>query len=182
MARARETFVALFRGINVGGKNLLPMKVLTEMFERAGGADVRTYIQSGNVVFVASPRVAARIPKLVTTDIARSAGLRVPVVLRSAAEMRAVVKSNPFLPHEANDKALHVLFLEHAPDAAARAALDPKRSPPDAFAVVGREVYLLCPNGIARTKLTNAYFDAALATTSTARNWRTVLTLVEMCG
>ena len=75
---------------------------------------------------------------------------------------------------------LHVVFLADLPDGAHVEALDPNRSPSDEFAVLGREIYLHCPNGLARTKLTNNYFDSRLSTTSTMRNWRTVLKLLEL--
>jgi uncharacterized protein (DUF1697 family) len=92
------------------------------------------------------------------------------------------VRGNPFLEAGADIGTLHVAILADAPAAAKVKALDPDRSPPDAFAVRGREIYLQCPNGYGRTKLTNAYFDSKLATTSTVRNWRTVLKLVELAG
>ena len=179
------TFVALLRGINVGGKNMLPMKDLVAMFERAGCGRVRHYIQSGNVVFDAPAPLAAKISSLVTADIAKRAGLRVPLVVRTSAELAKVARTNPFLVDSAeghDPKTLHVLFLADAPEKKHAAALDPARSPPDRFTVRGREIFLSCPNGAGGTKLTNAYFDGALRTTSTGRNWRTVLTLAEMCA
>jgi uncharacterized protein (DUF1697 family) len=174
-----ETFVALLRGINVGGKNLVPMKDLCALFEGAGCADVRHYIQSGNVVYRADAG-AGDAGEKVARAIAKRFGLEVPVVVRTAAEMKEVARSNPLLAEGAPIDSLHVLFLAHAPDAKQRAALDPDRSPPDRFLVAGREVFLSCPNGVGRTKLTNAYFDSKLKTVSTGRNWRTVLKLVEM--
>jgi uncharacterized protein (DUF1697 family) len=174
------SFVALLRGINVGGKNTLPMKDLLAMFERAGAGDARHYIQSGNVVFRAAAPLAARLPGLVAREIERGFGLRVPVILRSGDQLRAATKANPLLAAGADPATLHVMFLERAPGKKEIAALDPRRSPPDSFTLVGREVYLCCPDGMARTKLTNAYFDSTLRTTSTVRNWRTVLKLVEM--
>jgi len=101
------------------------------------------------------------------------------VVLRSAGELGETIRNNPFLQAGASENFLHVMFLESQPDAAAIAALDPDRSPPDAFVVRGREIYLLCPNGAGSTKLTNAWFDSRLSTISTGRNWRTVLKLYE---
>jgi uncharacterized protein (DUF1697 family) len=106
----------------------------------------------------------------------------VPVVVRSADELCAVARANPFLRKASDTAALHVAFLADAPAADKVAVLDPKRSPPDEFAVVGREIYLRCPTGMAKTKLTNAYFDSKLATISTARNWNTVLKLIELAG
>lgn len=175
---ALGVYVALLRGINVGGKNRLPMKDLAGMFRNAGCDNVRTYIQSGNVLFEADRALAARVPGLVAKAIARDFGFAAPVVTRTRAELEAVARGNP-IPDVSEPKALHVAFLLDRPRKAALASLDPDRSPPDTYVVRGREIYLHCPNGVARTKLTTAYFDAVLETTSTLRNWRTVLTLFE---
>ena len=107
-------------------------------------------------------------------------GYRVPVVTRTDQELQEIAHGNPFLDAGAEADKLHVAFLAEQPDDAGVQALDPNRSPGDEFAVLGREVYLHCPNGLARTKLTNSYFDSTLSTTSTMRNWRTVLRLLEL--
>lgn len=174
------TYVALLRGINVGGKNKLPMKELIEMFVEAGCDDARSYIQSGNVIFNAAPDVSAQLPAQITTRIAQRFGYRTPVLLRSAEQLRDVISNNPFLPGGAAEVTLHVMFLADRPSSHRVAELDPERSPPDAFIVRGQEVYLRLPGGMADTKLTNSYFDSKLATTSTARNWRTVTKLLEL--
>jgi len=174
------THVALLRGINVGGKNRVTMEDLVALFADAGCGDVRTYIQSGNVVFQARATVAKRVPNLVAAVISDRFGYRVPVVTRTAEEISDVVRDNPFLGPGADTNQLHVAFLADVPSAVSVAALDSDRSPPDAFSVRGREIYLRCPNGLARTKLTNGYFDSELATTSTVRNWKTVLKLLEL--
>jgi uncharacterized protein (DUF1697 family) len=173
-------YVALLRGINVGGRNMLPMSKLVALFVEEGCGDVATYIQSGNVVFRASATLAARLPDRIEKAINDRMGLRVPVVLRSSAELRRITKANPFLRPGADETRLHVVFLSSLPGAARGAGLDPGHSPPDEFAVRGREIYLQCPNGLGRTRLTNQYFDSRLGTTSTVRNWRTVLKLLEL--
>ena len=175
-------YVALLRGINVGGKNKMPMKDLAAMFADAGFSDVRTYIQSGNVVFRADPTPGEDIPSLISASISDRFGLQIPVVIRTAHEFRAIVEANPFANHTDEPDKLHVAFLSDLPNPANVDALDPDRSPPDEFAVVGREVYLHCPNGMARTRLTNAYFDSTLAATSTMRNWKTVMKLLELAA
>jgi uncharacterized protein (DUF1697 family) len=180
VSAATKRWAALLRGINVGGKNLLPMKELVAMFAAAGASDVESYIQSGNVVFSAGADVAAKIPDVVGKRIEKRFGFAVPIVVRSADELAAVARGNPFLAADADFAILAVMFLADKPSARAIAALDPGRSPPDEFVVRGREIFVRCPNGFARTKLTNAWFDSKLATTSTARNWRTVLKLLEM--
>lgn len=174
--------MALFRGVNVGGRNRLPMTVLAAMFEDAGSPDAQTYIQSGNVAFRARRSDAARIAEDVSARIEAAVGARAPVVVRSAAEMAAVLKANPFLGSGIDERALHVGFLRDRPLPARVAELDSQRSPPDRFALSGREVFLHLPSGVARTKLTNAYFENALKTTATFRNWRTVRKLAAMAG
>lgn len=168
--------IALLRGINVGGKARLPMKELTAIFAAAGATDIRTYIQSGNVVF----RSAAPAPLIeaVTAEITRIYSYPGRIVLRSAAELLQAFQSNPFAG--APPETLHVYFLADQPAPADVQALDPDRSPADSFAVQSREIYLHLPNGMAGTRLTNAYFDGRLKTVSTARNWNTVGKLVEL--
>lgn len=174
--------VALLRGINVGGRNKLPMKDLAAMFESAGCEQVRTYIASGNVVFAAGPALARRVPSLVGAAIRDAFGFEPPIQMRSAAQLDAIVADNPFPGTGTDEKMLHVVFLADAPRADAVAKLDPQRSPGDEFAVAGSEIYLHCPRGVANTMLSNAWFDATLETTSTVRNWRTTRKLLEMAG
>jgi uncharacterized protein (DUF1697 family) len=173
-------YVALLRGINVGGKNKLPMKDLVAMFCAAGCEDVEAYIQSGNVLFKARPPVAAKVPAAIASTIGARFGYRIPVVVRTAGEVEDVARSNPFLAAGQSPDTLHVAFLADKPRAGGVATLDAGRSPPDEFIVRGREIYLHLPNGVARSKLTSAYFDSILGTTSTMRNWKTVQRLLEL--
>lgn len=175
-------YVSLLRGINVGGRHKLLMRELAAMFVEAGCEDVRTYIQSGNVVFRADPSLADGLSARITTAIAASHGYQLPVVIRTAADLARVVRGNPFLADGADPTRLYVGFLAEAPDPAKVARLDPDRSPPDAFEVRGDAVYLHFPNGVARSKLTNDYLDRTLGTVSTIRNWRTVCRLHEMAS
>jgi uncharacterized protein (DUF1697 family) len=173
------TQVAFLRGINVGGNNMLPMKELAKMFADAGCTDVRTYIQSGNVIFKKAGGTA-RLADTIAANIEKRFGFRIPVIVRTAEELRKTIRDNPYLAAGVDAKALYVYFLAHSPNARAIAGLDPARSTTDAFHVQGQEIYLHLPNGMGRSKLTNAYFDSKLATTCTARNWATVLKLSEM--
>jgi uncharacterized protein (DUF1697 family) len=175
-----RTHVALLRAINVGGRNSLPMKDLVKLCEAAGCRDVATYIQSGNVVFGASAALAKKLPTALETAIRSHAGIGVPVILREAAALRAIARANPFLNAGADPGELHVGFLARAPAPAQIAALDPRRSPPDDFVVVGSEVYFRFPKGVGPSKLSVTYFDAKLGTTITLRNWRTLQKLIEL--
>ena len=158
------------------------MARLTTMFEEAGCQHVRTYIRSGNVVFEAPPARAHLVPAAVRAAVATEFGFDIPIVTRTSTELERLVRANPFADPGADQGLLHVGFLADRPSTAQVAALDPHRSPPDEFAQHEREIYLRCPNGMARTKLTTAYFDARLETVTTFRNWRTTLELLAMSG
>lgn len=172
--------IALLRAINVSGRNKLPMKDLAAMFVAAGCRDVATYIQSGNVVFTAPATVLKKLPQIISKRIADDFGHKVPVVIRSHDQIAAVIRDNPFLEAGEPEKSLHVVFLADLPSAESIAKLDPQRSPPDRFTVVGQHIYLHLPSGAGQSKLTNAWMDSKLSTISTARNWNTVLKLYEM--
>lgn len=173
-------YVALLRGINVGGKNKLPMSAVADMFGAADCKDVQTYIQSGNVVFTASPTALKRVPQCFTSAVERKFGFKVPMVIRSCAALSKVAANNPFARPKYDPKSLYVMFLLNKPTRQQVDALDTKRSPGDLIHVAGSEIYLQLGAGAAKTKFTNAYFDSKLGTVSTSRNWRTVLTLCEM--
>ncbi len=170
------THVALLRAINVGGRNRLPMARLVGMFDEVGCQRVRTYIQSGNVVFAASPASASRVASLIAVQME----LKVPIVTRTAAAFERIVSANSFVDTDADTAIVHVGFLANAPTPTQIATLDPERSPPDECVVHGRELYLHCPNGVARTKFTTTYLDRVFDTTVTALNWRTTLAVLDL--
>ena len=173
------THVALLRGINVSGKNMIKMPDLARIFSELGCKDVSTYIQSGNVVFNAGKAVAANLESRVEAAIQDQLGLTVPVIVRSSVEFMEAVAGNPFPEAVNSPKQLNLMFLKVEPVAAAIESLDPDRSAPDRYLVHGRHIYIHLARSAADTKLTNAYFDARLKTVSTSRNWTTITTLVE---
>jgi uncharacterized protein (DUF1697 family) len=175
-----KTFIALLRGINVGGKTMVPMPELRSLFASMGLEDVSTYIQSGNVVFSSPTGDAQALPVAIEERIEEAFGLSTTVLLRTAAELAEIADGNPFLDREAELSKLHVVFLSEAPEADAVGELDPARSPPDQFAVRGREIYLHLPKGAGRSKLTIDYFEKRLGVRATARNWKTVNKLLEL--
>ncbi len=134
-SRKTQSHVALLRGINVGGKRKLPMADLIRIFEDAGGAEVRTYIQSGNVVFEAPASRAARIVRDAAKGIEEHFGFETTIVVRTAPEMARIIAANPLLKKGTDEKSLHVGSLDRAPGAGAVAKLDPDRSPPDRWAL-----------------------------------------------
>jgi uncharacterized protein (DUF1697 family) len=172
-------YVAMLRGINVSGRNKLSMEALRGMVTAAGGRDVQTYIQSGNAVFTSgkSPSVLAQA---LESSLESTLGNKVPVLVRTKEELEAVTRSNPFVKRGEDVKTLHVTFMGARPGADAVAAVSGKRSDADELRVIGREVYLHCPDGYGTTKLTNAFFEKKLGSEATTRNWTTVTKLVEL--
>jgi uncharacterized protein (DUF1697 family) len=167
------TYIALLRGINVGGARKVPMSDLREMFDTLGHTDVRTYIQSGNVVFAAKTAPPARVRAALERSIEKHFGFAVTVLLRTPAELAAVAKRNPY------GVDAYVTFLEVAADAKKAKAIDPAPYLPDEFKIDRAEVFLRCPNGYGNTKINNTFFERKLATKATTRNWKTVATLLE---
>jgi uncharacterized protein (DUF1697 family) len=170
------TYIALLRGINVGGHNKIPMKELKQLLGDAGFADVRTYIQSGNILF-RSPNVEPVVADQIHRVIADNFRLRIPVVVRTAEEWADIAERLPFEGDEADVARWYVTFFDRAPE---RTDLDPNRSPGDRFVIMGREAHLYLGRGVAETKLSHDWFEKQLGVTATARNWNTVQKLREL--
>jgi uncharacterized protein (DUF1697 family) len=175
-----RTYVALLRGVNVGGKNTVPMAELRSTLTELGYEDVVTYIQSGNLVLRTRRGKAEDVAATIENHIAATFDKTVTVMVRTPAELEAIAEGNPFLSGKEDVSKLHVVFLASAPPAKAAAELDPSRSPPDEFRLQGREIYLRLPNGMGRSKLTIDYFERRLGVPATARNWKTLLKLIAL--
>jgi uncharacterized protein (DUF1697 family) len=171
------TFVALLRGINVGGNNKVPMADLRAMCIGLGYDSVETYIQSGNVVFETAASEASVVADL-EAGLLSSFGLTLSVVARSTAELVEIVARNPF-PSQDDGTKLHVTCFAAPLAAAMVAKLDPSFSPPDTFVLDGRDMYLHLPGGMGTSKLA-VHIGQKLGKLGTTRNWNTVLKLVEM--
>ena len=177
---AENTFVALLRGVNVGGRKKIAMAELRLLFSSLGFEDVVAYIQSGNVVFSSPHGDRDHISATIEGEITAAFGMDPAVLLRTPTELEEIVKCSPYRARADSSK-VHVVFLERTPAASAAAELDPGRSPPDEFTLRGREVYLYLPNGAGRSKLTIDYFERRLGVRATARNWNTLLNLLDLC-
>ena len=173
-------YLALLRGVNVGGHNRVPMKELASAMDERGFRNVATHLQSGNVLFESSGNdvsaLASDLKKLIREEFETDT----PAVIRTAAQLDSAAIRNPFLADEDDFKLLHVMFLDREPEPAAVDTLDVQRSPGDRFSVDGLEIYLHLPNGAARTKLTIDYFERRLGVIATGRNWNTVTRLRTM--
>lgn len=178
---SQKTYVALLRGINLGAHNKVSMPDLRALFADLGAEDVATYVQSGNVVF-RSADSAGRLTKAIEQRIRDDLGLDVTVLLRTQQQLAKLLAGNPFADHTSEPTKLHVTFLADKPDRGRVRKLDPKGYEPDELHVIGQEVYLHCPNGYGRSKLSNAYFERQLGIPATTRNWRTVTKLAELAS
>jgi uncharacterized protein (DUF1697 family) len=175
-----NTYVALLRGINVGGRNKIAMKDLHSSFVALGHGEITTYIQSGNVVFRNASTIAAKLGPAIEDEIEKTFALKIGVLVRTPSDFDDLIQSNPFLAPGSDTSKILVMFLDNAPTSDAIAGLDPRRSPPDEFVVRGREIYAYCPNGFGRSKLSIDYFERRLQTRATARNWNTVIKLADL--
>lgn len=174
------TYVSMLRGINVSGKNKIKMDDLRKLYEAVGHADVITYIQSGNVIFKSPSDQSADLARGIEQRIAGELGLEVRVLLRSADELASVIESNPFHSEGVDPSKLHVTFLAEQCDPTRNASIQVPGDGPDEFRIVGREIYLYCPEGYGETKLNNAFWERRLRAAATTRNWNTVTKLLQL--
>lgn len=172
-------YVALVRGINVGGKKLA-MADLRALLDELRHEDVATYVQSGNAVFSSEREDPAELAAEIEAGIAAKLGLDVRVLVRTAPEIAAVIAGNPFPDADANPKLVHVVFLEREPDPERLAQIDPRKYEPDEFRIGDRAVYLRFPNGYHTAKMTNDFWERRLGMAGTARNWNTVMKIGQM--
>lgn len=173
------TWIAFFRGINVGGNNLLPMKDLTAALVEIGCTDVKTYIQSGNVVFRKSPSKAPQLARLIANTISNSHGFEPRVLLLSVEDLENAVNLNPFPAAEADPKSLHFFFLAEKPKSPRTDQLNEIKTESESFSLNGKTFYLHAPDGTGRSKLA-ARAEKLLGVAATARNWRTVSAVLDL--
>jgi uncharacterized protein (DUF1697 family) len=170
-------YVALLRGVNVGGHNRVAMSDLRELLGSLGHSDITTYLQSGNAVFTSPRDDPAGLASEMERQIARDLGLRATVLVWSRDELAAVVDGNPFATTD--PKRLHVAFLAAAPDDGWLSAIDPRQYEPDEFKLGDRVLYLWYPNGLSGSRLTDQFWRG-LKVPATDRNWRTVTKLFSL--
>jgi uncharacterized protein (DUF1697 family) len=172
--------IALLRGVNVGGNNLVPMARLRELMVQLGYEDVRTHLQSGNAVFTAPTTPPEQAAREIEGQLERHLGLGVRVLVRTGADLARIVAANP-LPEAASEPSrLLVNFLSAEPDPERLGELDPADFEPELFGVGEREVYVWCPEGVRAAKLSYAFWEKRFGVLATARNWNTVTRLAAL--
>ncbi|MBK8704412.1 MAG: DUF1697 domain-containing protein [Saprospiraceae bacterium] len=153
------TYIALLRGINVSGHNPIKMETLKTLFESLGFSQVRTYIQSGNVVFESAEKDASALKAAIEAQIKQQFDFEVAVMLRTATEWHQIMSKNPFQSAaDADGTKVHIVFFSQAPDAALVEQLSALPFDNDEFTVIDREMYLHCPNGYGRDKAVESFY------------------------
>jgi len=176
-------YIALIRGINVNGSNLIRMDALKESMVSIGLISVRTYIQSGNLVFEYQEMPNAELEKLIGSTIFRDFGLNVPVLVKTSVELEKAIAENPFmLERKTTIDTLHITFLAGIPEKGMLNNLLPMKDGVDEGLIKDDRIYLNCPQGYGRTKFTNTFLEKKLKVKATTRNWKTLLKLKEMTG
>ncbi len=174
-----KSWIAFFRGINVGGNNMLPMKSLVSLIEALGGKEVSTYIQSGNAVFRHAQSNAGKLAKRIETAVLKVQGFTPNVLLLTRMELETAANENPFPEAVSEPKSLHLAFLAAPPVNADLDGLSAIKRGDEAFEIIGKTFYLHTPAGIGQSKLA-ARYEKLLGVPATARNWNTVLKVLEM--
>ncbi len=176
-----NTYIALLRGINVGGNHKLPMKALAALLEGMGLHNVKTYIQSGNVIFQSERSDVATLEKEITAAIQRDHGFAPQTFVLAAPTLQAALAANPFPEGEAEPKSLHLFFLDGIPQKLNTDALNAVKKENERFALIDKVFYLHAPDGIGRSKLAEIA-GKGWGVAITARNWRTSATLLAMAN
>lgn len=174
-------YIALLRGINVGGKNMIKMADLVKSFEALGFSNVKTYVQSGNVIFHYDCTDMLILRTMMEDKICQSFGLSIKVILRTYDELINIIKNNPFVKEQNMElDKLYVTLLSEKVDHDKITSLDMNKEENAEYVFISDEIYLYCPNGYAQTKLNNNVFEKKLKVSATTRNWKTMNRLLEL--
>lgn len=176
-----HTFISLLRGINVSGQKTIRMPELKALYESLGFTRVATYLQSGNVVFDCADPEASAVAGMIENEIERRFDFTVSVLIRKGDDFQQLIDGNPFITQRNEDpEKLHVTFLSTLPSAPVLKELETTIDTTDEYSLNGTEIYLFCPNGYGRTRLSNSFFERKLKVTATTRNWKTVNALYDI--
>jgi len=176
-----NTYISILRGINIGGHKKIKMDALRQMYTNLGYTEVQSYIQSGNVTFNSSETNILDIEKIISEKILQTFGFEVTVLIITADEFRNAIKTNPFQKDTLKDPAfMHLTFLSCIPENNLQDSISPADYLPDEFRIIGRTIYIYCPNGYGNTKITNNFFENKLKLTATTRNLKTCTELLSM--
>ncbi len=174
-----KAYIAFFRGINVGGKNVLPMKELVAVLEDLGAQNVKTYIKTGNAVFASPEKNLSRLSNKISSEIKKRRGFEPHVLLLELEDIERAIKKNPFPEAAADPRFLHAGFLASTPEKPNLKTLESLKSDSERFYLIDKVFYVHAPKGIGKSKLA-ANAEKLLGVPMTDRNWRTVCKIREM--
>ena len=170
------TYISILRGINVGGHRKIIMAELRKMYELLGFSQIKSYIQSGNVVFKTNQKMSSHeLESLLEKSIKETFGHEVPVLIRTSEEWKMAIKTNPFFTKEANTDKLFITFLSQSPSTALKEELSSMDFSPDQLKIIDKCVYLYCERKYHETKMTHSIIERKLKVKATARNWKTIM-------
>jgi len=175
-------YISFLRGVNMTGHNSLKMADLSSLYINLGYSDALTYIQSGNVIFSSQekssePEIALKIEK----EILKEFSYVVPVMIRTAKELQSLFSVNPYLAEKNFEPSkMAVIFLHEKVTDGQIQKVKGIDYPPDKFKILGREIFIFCPNGFGRTKLYTNFFEKKMGVIGTARNWKTITTILDL--
>jgi len=172
------SYITMLRGINVSGQKKIKMDELKKLYESLGFSNVKTYIQSGNVVFESTDSNTSELTTKISGKINEIFGFEVPVIIRIKEEIKGVIDNTPYGNKDINK--LAVIFLSGVPTQPPIEEINKVKDDSEEYFISGKEVYLYIPNGAARTKLSNNFFERKLKLSATSRNWKTVNKLMEI--
>jgi uncharacterized protein (DUF1697 family) len=177
-----QTLISLLRGVNMAGHNKIQMTELSTLYRKMGFKDVRSYIQSGNVIFSLDDKTDfQRVASQIEGAILKKFDDAIPVFIRTISEIKKVIIENPFFNEENFDPArMAVIFLYETPSGEQVEKVKNIDYPPDKFKIIGKEIFIYCPNGFGRTKLYTNFFENKMKVTGTARNWKTVKSILKI--
>ncbi len=180
---AMTIHIALLRGVNVGGRQPVAMSDLRDLLAELGFADARSLLQSGNLVFRSDARSAAGLERMLELEAGKRLGLHTDFLVRTAKEWKEVVARNPFRKEAERDPShLVVMFLKSATNVKDVKAAQTAIAGPEIISADGRQVYIVYPSGIGRSRLSNTFLERKLGIRGTARNWNTVIKLAALAN
>ncbi|HXB43448.1 MAG TPA: DUF1697 domain-containing protein [Puia sp.] len=175
------TYISILRGINVSGHKIIKMEALKQMYDSLGFKNVRTYIQSGNVIFQYKTTQTQNLANKIYKKVIEQFTFEVPVIVMEKEELKNIVDNNPFVGDQSKDTAyLHVTFLSGLPAKIHVEMLKAGHYTTEDFSISGKAIYLYCPNGYGNAKLNNNFLESRLKVTATTRNFKTTMELLSM--
>ncbi len=174
-------YISILRGINVGGKKVIKMDALRNMYENLGFKNVTTYIQSGNVIFKGNEAELTQITEIISQQIEKDFGFSVPVIVLMIQNLQSIIYNNPFVKDGNKDIShLHVTFLSPDINPSNKNDIESKKQEEEEVSISEKAIYLYCPKGYGKTKLNNTFIESTLQVTATTRNWKTTTKLLQL--